>query len=198
MKHSLFRALWFVAIAVLLILSVSCDTVDAPKDDQGQAGPAPITEAPTLDDQPQETAASVVNYAPDFEVLDKDGNSVKLSDFRGKPVVLNFWATWCPPCKAELPDFDEAAATYGDKVHFLMVNLTDGGRDTVDGVKAFVAENGYTFPVYFDTTYSAANAYRVYSIPTTYLINADGEIIGRKEGMMTGAELEAWIKKLTK
>ncbi len=198
MKHSLFRALWFVAIAVLLILSVSCDTVNVPKDDQGQAGPAPITEAQTVGDQPQDTVAPVVNYAPDFEVLDKDGNPVKLSDFRGKPVVLNFWATWCPPCKAELPDFDEAAATYGDKVHFLMVNLTDGGRDTVDGVKAFVAENGYTFPVYFDTTYSAANAYRVYSIPTTYLINADGEIIGRKEGMMTGAELEAWIKKLTK
>lgn len=83
-------------------------------------------------------------------MLDADGNTVRLSDMFGKPVVINFWATWCPPCKRELPDFDRLCREYGDRVVFMMVNLTDGRRDTVDGTKKFVSEKGYTFPVYFE------------------------------------------------
>ena len=197
MKNNRFHLPAILLTLLLMLLAVSCDTADASLETQDQAGPAPVTQAVTEGDHAPETAAPAVNYAPDFQVMDKDGNTVKLSDFRGKPVVLNFWATWCPPCKAELPDFDEAAAAYGDEVTFLMVNLTDGSRDTVSGVKAFVSDNGYTFPVYFDTTYSAANAYRVSSIPTTYLINEAGEIVGYKVGMMTASELEGWIQRLT-
>ncbi len=197
-KHQGFRLLTILLSLLLLILAVSCGTSAEHQGTEDQAGPAPVTQATTAEDHVHETTAPTVNYAPDFEVMDKDGNTVKLSDFRGKPVVLNFWATWCPPCKAELPDFDEAATAYGEEVTFLMVNLTDGSRDTVSLVKEFVSDNGYTFPVYFDTQYSAANAYRVSSIPTTYLINAEGEIIGSKVGMMTASELEIWIQKLLK
>ena len=155
-----------------------------------------VQDTAEMNNPPAPTPDENVNYAPDFSVLNKDGNTVKLSDFRGKPVVLNFWATWCPPCKQELPDFNQAAETYKDEVVFLMVNLTDGQRDTVASVKAFVADNGYTFPVYFDTAYSAANAYMVSSIPTTYFINAKGEAVNYKVGMMTAAELESGIKGL--
>ncbi len=196
MKHTkvcLFAAL----VSALLLLLAACaapDTSDREDDPMGPAGPAHSAQT---ESQARETAKPV-NYAPDFEVLDNDGNTVRLSDFRGKPVVLNFWATWCPPCKAELPDFDRSAATYGDEVTFLMVNLTDGGRDTVSGVREFVAANGYTFPVYFDTRYSAANAYRVSSIPTTYFINAEGEIVSYKVGMVSASELEKGIESLLK
>lgn len=196
MKHTKVCLLAALVSALLLLLAACAapDTSDREDDPMGPAGPAHSAQT---ESQAQETAKPV-NYAPDFEVLDNDGNTVRLSDFRGKPVVLNFWATWCPPCKAELPDFDRSAATYGDEVTFLMVNLTDGGRDTVSGVREFVAANGYTFPVYFDTRYSAANAYRVSSIPTTYFINAEGEIVSYKVGMVSASELEKGIQSLLK
>lgn len=86
---------------------------------------------------PAETSGSAavteaVKTAPDFIMTDADGNEVSLSDFIGKPIVLNFWATWCSPCKSELPTFDAAYATYGEDVQFIMLNLTDGYRETVE------------------------------------------------------------------
>ncbi len=196
MKSEKLRLL-VVLVSAFLLLLTACAAPDIPDRTEDPEGPAGPAHGAQTDHQAQETDAPV-NYAPDFEVMDKDGNAVKLSDFRGKPVVLNFWATWCPPCKAELPDFDEASATYGNEVTFLMVNLTDGSRDTVSVVKEFVSDNGYTFPVYFDTQYSAANAYRVSSIPTTYFINAEGEIVSYKVGMVSASELESGIQSLLK
>lgn len=133
--------------------------------------------------------------APDFTVLDTDGNQVKLSDFFGQPIVLNFWATWCPPCKAELPDFEKACAE-NDDVVFLMVNLTDGSRDTVDVVNAFISQNGYTFPVYYDTSYSAANAYGVSSIPVTYFIDRSGNVAVSHLGMISSQALADGMEKI--
>ena len=69
--------------------------------------------------------------APDFAVLDSEGNKVYLYDYIGKPLVINFWASWCPPCRSEMPDFDEAYAEYGDKVTFMMINLADGRNRAV-------------------------------------------------------------------
>ncbi len=89
--------------------------------------------------------------APDFIVYDAEGNEVRLSDFFGKPIVLNFWASWCGPCQMEMPEFHEKYLELGDNVHFLMVNTTDGLRETVDTASAFIAENAYTFPVLYDT-----------------------------------------------
>lgn len=125
--------------------------------------------------------------APDFTVLDSDGNEVRLSDFAGTPIVLNFWATWSSPCQREMPDFDAAWAEYGDDVVFMMVNMTDGSRDTVEGVKAFLSEKGYQFPVYYDTTYAAAYAYGASSLPTTIFIDAQGYILGGQVGRISNA-----------
>ena len=129
--------------------------------------------------------------APDFTVFDADGNAVHLSDFAGQPVVLNFWATWCGPCKSELPGFDAVYQEYGGEVAFLMVNLTDGARETVDGVSGFVAENGYTFPVYYDTAMDAADTYGIRSIPATALINENGEIVGAQVGAVSEDSLRS-------
>lgn len=156
----------------------------------------PSTEGTTSGKKPDVTEDIKKNTAPDFTVLDKDGNTVRLSDKFGKPVVINFWATWCPPCKQELPDFDKLCKEYGDRVVFMMVNLTDGYRDTVDGTKRFVSGKGYTFPVYFDTKDNAASAYNVSSIPQTTFIDAKGNIYTTRIGAMNEAMLRIYLNAL--
>ena len=135
--------------------------------------------------------------APDFVMTDKDGHQVHLSDFVGKPVVLNFWASWCGPCKMEMPDFDEKYTELGEEVHFLMVNMTDGSRETVDVAKEFIEAQGYTFPVYFDTEMDAAITYGVNSIPTTYFIDADGYAVAQAMGAIDSATLQTGIDMIT-
>lgn len=156
----------------------------------------PSTEGTTSGKKPDATEDIKKNTAPDFTVLDKDGNTVRLSEKFGKPIVINFWATWCPPCKQELPDFDKLCKEYGDRVVFMMVNLTDGYRDTVDGTKRFVSGKGYTFPVYFDTKDNAASAYNVSSIPQTTFIDAKGNIYTTRIGAMNEATLRIYLDAL--
>lgn len=134
--------------------------------------------------------------APDFTVYDLEGTPHKLSDFRGKPVVLNFWASWCGPCKSEMPAFEEKYLQYGEQLHFLMVNLTDGAQETVDSASSFISGQGYTFPVYYDTDMEAAYAYGVSSVPVTYFIDAEGNFVAWGQGAMSGDILQKGIDML--
>lgn len=134
--------------------------------------------------------------APDFEVIDVNGNTVHLKDYFGKPIILNFWATWCGPCKTEMPAFDSLYDEYKDDITFMMVNLTDGYQDTVDKVNSFIADNGYTFPVYYDTKYSAAYTYGVNSVPLSIFINEKGEIADYHLGAMSQGSLKNYIEKI--
>lgn len=134
--------------------------------------------------------------AMNFTVYTEDGTAVKLSDFYGKPIVVNFWATWCGPCKSELPAFDTLSNEYKDEITFMMVNLTDGAQETVSGVKDFITKNNYTFPVYYDTEMNAAITYGVYSIPATLFIDADGNIVASQLGAMSEDTLKNYIETL--
>ena len=149
-----------------------------------------VTETHPTDPQPTDP----VDYsAPDFTMLDMDGNEVTLASFFGKPIILNFWASWCGPCKSEMPDIQKFYEEYGEEVHFLIVNCTDGSRETVDTAKAFIADSGYTFPVYFDTTYMGAYTYGANSIPLTYFIDADGNMAAYYMGAMSESILRQGI-----
>lgn len=139
---------------------------------------------------------SAKQAAPDFTVYDADGNAHKLSDFKGKPVVLNFWATWCGFCKQEMPDFEEKYQQFGEDVHFLMVNVTDGSQETVEKASAFVEENGYTFPVYYDTDLDAAMAYNTSGLPVSYFIDAEGGFVAWQQGALTAQMLQTGIDML--
>ena len=134
--------------------------------------------------------------APDFTVYDLEGKAHKLSDFVGKPVVLNFWASWCGPCKNEMPDFEEKYQGYGDQVQFLMVNLTDGSQETVASASSFVASQGYSFPVYFDTDLDAAYKYSVNAVPVTYFIDKEGGLVTYRKGMLSAEVLQKGIDLL--
>lgn len=131
--------------------------------------------------------------APDFTVYDRDGNTVRLSDFRGKPVVLNFWASWCGPCKMEMPDFEEMYKEYGEDIHFVMVNLTDGAQETMKTATTFLDGSGYTFPVYYDKDTDAAYTYQVYGIPVTYFINAEGHLIAQGSSALDAETIKRGI-----
>ena len=135
--------------------------------------------------------------APDFTMTDADGATLTLADFKGKPVLLNFWASWCGPCQSEMPDIQTAWKEHGTDVEFVIVNMTGMNGETEQSAKAFLAEAGYTFPCYFDANNSAATAFGVSSIPQTYLINAEGNIIGAYMGAMDASVLAQGIDMLT-
>jgi thiol-disulfide isomerase/thioredoxin len=134
--------------------------------------------------------------APDFTFYDEAGTAYKLSDFRGKPVILNFWASWCGPCQMEMPDIEDSWQEYGDQIHFMIVDLTDGSRETVEKASAYIAENGYTFPVYFDTDMEGAYAYGVTGIPVTYFIDAEGNLVTYYQRTMSANILQQAVNML--
>ena len=163
--------------------------------DHPQLATQPQQTQPAGASVPTETQAPPV--APDFTVYDREGNAVKLSDYAGKPIVLNFWASWCGPCQSEMPDFQEKFEALGEDIQFLMVNMTDGSRETVDIASAFIEEKGFTFPVLYDTDLDAANTYGAYSLPTTYFIDSQGSAIARATGAIDGDTLQRGIDMIT-
>lgn len=185
---------WLLGLLALVLLiggaSVLYNRMSA-----AAAPPPPVAATPTETETTEEEAVEPV-AAPDFTALDSEGNSVQLSDHLGTPVILNFWASWCSPCKSEMPDFDAAYQQYGDEIQFMMVNMTDGGQETLESAKDFIAESGYSFPVFFDTEYSAAMAYGVSSIPATYFVNAEGNLVAYGIGPLDLEALETGIGML--
>ncbi|WP_106765882.1 TlpA disulfide reductase family protein [Paenibacillus faecalis] len=124
----------------------------------------------------------VGNRAPDFTLETEDGETVHLSDYRGKTVLLNFWASWCPPCKVEMPYMQDFYEEYKDKdAVVLAVNMTHLEKSPGDA-KRFLKEVGATFPAVYDQTGQVTDEYQIVAYPTTYVLNAQGVITDRYQG----------------
>ena len=158
----------------------------------GSYEPERIAVQETDENTKEESSSGGREAASDFTFCDADGNEFRLSDFYGKPIVLNFWADWCGPCLAELPEFNEKYNETGEDVNFIMVNLLSGG-DTIESVMDFAESEGYSFPVYFDKNSSGVKAYEVYYIPATYFIDRDGNIAASTVGSLDGKSLQDGI-----
>lgn len=130
---------------------------------------------------PNEIGLDIGNIAPDFELETMDGEKVKLSDYRGKPVLLNFWATWCPPCQAEMPDMEKFYKK--TNMPIVSVNLTTS-EATEGNVKAFIDKYDLTFPVLLDKEVKASGPYKINPIPTTYFLDKTGRIYYKMVGPM--------------
>ena len=140
-----------------------------------------------------ESAAPDKTPALDFKLKDLDGKEVSLSDFKGKKVFLNFWASWCPPCKAEMPDIEKLYnETKDSDLVILAINLGESKKD----VTSFLENNKYNFPVLLDSDQTIAQQYNVQYIPTSFFIDEDGNIIKTKTGPMTLEEMKSYISEL--
>ena len=138
--------------------------------------------------------------AIDFTLTDQYGNTHTLSDYKGKTVFLNFWATWCPPCRAEMPDIQKIYETYStegdDALIVLGVAGPNQGREkSEDGIKQFLEDNGYTYPVLMDTTGEQFAAYGVYSLPTTFMIDKEGNVFGYASGQLNEDTMKSIIQQ---
>lgn len=135
--------------------------------------------------------------APDFELTKLDGTNVKLSDLKGKKVILNFWATWCGPCQQEMPDMEAFYKEHKENVEILAINYTPsekgGGEEKVSN---FAKEKGITFPILLDKNIDVTTAYKVITIPTSYFIDTKGVIQDKFIGPMTQKEMEKRVAKL--
>ncbi|MHB2150486.1 TlpA family protein disulfide reductase [Calditrichota bacterium LG25] len=135
--------------------------------------------------------------APAFTLNDLNGKEVSLSDFKGKVVFVNFWATWCPPCRKEIPAFIELIDQYGDD-GFVILGVAVDPREfqNVDKVKPFAKEMGINYPVVYDTKGVSQLYGGIRSIPTTFVINREGKVVGRIVGSRPKDVFEGIIKDL--
>lgn len=143
----------------------------------------------TIDSSETETGLKQGNVPPDFELTTLTGDVVRLSDYKGKKVILNFWATWCPPCKEEMPHMEKYYQKNKDteNIEIIAVNMTTAERP--ESVREFVDAYELTFPIPLDKTGEIMDAYKIGQLPMTYMINTDGTIAHQISGPINGKVL---------
>lgn len=146
---------------------------------------------------PTEAATAEENEAlvPDFSLNTLEGGTASLSDFRGKVVVLNFWTSWCPPCKAEMPEFETLNQEFEDAgdVVLVTINLTDGQRETKEKAAEYIKDGGYTFRVLLDEKGEVGGMFGIEYIPTTAVIDAKGRLVTGVQGGTTATAVREMV-----
>ncbi|MGL4982901.1 MAG: TlpA family protein disulfide reductase [Treponemataceae bacterium] len=141
----------------------------------------------------QTVGLKVGNLAPDFMLTTLEAKDVKLSDYRGKPVFLNFWATWCPPCVKEMPAMEKIHQNYSQNITVLAVNV----GEQIKPVRDFINKNKLTFSILLDRQSSIARVYSVQAIPTTFILDDKGVIVAVRRGTLTEKEMQELVAKVS-
>ena len=168
---------WILVTIVILFLGIVWIWVSVIPPDETTSGAIPA---------PQEGF-----QAPDFTLSTLDSQIITLSDLRGKAILLNFWATWCPPCRSEMPAMQTVYKDYGSSGKFVILAVNSTLQDRMEDVGSFVVEQGLTFPVLLDTDGEVSNLYQVRSMPTSFFIDPDGII---REVVIGGPMSEALLR----
>lgn len=168
------------------------------------ASSAPQATAAPADSSANSADSEAPVPAPDFTLVDQNGETHTLSDYKGKVVFLNFWATWCPPCKDEMPDiealYEAQGLNAGDVVVLGVANpktdeYPNNSDGTVQDVTDFLSQNGYTYPVVMDTTGEVFSAYGITAFPTTFMIDKDGNVFGYVRGGITRDIMDSIVQQ---
>ena len=145
----------------------------------------------------EEKEATEYAEAPDFTVWDQDGKQTSLKEIlEGKPAVINFWTSKCPPCREEMPDFEEMYQEMKDQVQFIMVDGVGCMGETEESGRAYVEEQGFTFPVYYDKEMDAVINYGIQAFPTTYILNSEGRLVTGGSGMISRETLQELLDEV--
>lgn len=190
------RLLALLIVLAFAILPGACKAANS--------GNTPSISSPA-DGMPRGNAAPSLNPAeesgkypdaPDFRVKAQDSQDLALTDLKGKAVIVNFWASWCGPCRMEFPEFQAFYDAHKDEDDFALVpiNLTQG-RESREQADAFIEQNQYTMPYYYDMDGSAGTAYGTYAIPCTFAIDAEGRMVQMHRGVVNAKMLEEMLQK---
>lgn len=161
------------------------------------------TDATQVDDASTSSEASEPTETPlledyDATVYTDAGEQITLTSIAGgKPLVINFWATWCPYCIKEMPDYQQLYNEYGERVSFAFIDQTDGNRETASMAKEWLQQNGYQdLPTYYDEDLDASSAFAARSLPTTIVVSAEGQILSATAGMIDPAAMRSVLDSL--
>ncbi len=183
-KKLLKVSLWMV----LLIGAAGCSSVSQ----QPTAQPTNTINPDVVSSVPTASFSDAAFPAPDFTLTALDGTTYTLSQLRGTPVIINFWATWCGPCRAEMPDLQEIAARYEEKLILLGINQ----NESAEQVQAYVDEIGVTFPILMNPTDAVLADYTVMGLPQTLVVNPQGMVIYRAFGAIDFAQFTPIVENL--
>ncbi|MCX7922289.1 MAG: TlpA family protein disulfide reductase [Clostridia bacterium] len=181
-----------------LVLIVMAIFITSSYDKNKSAASSPTQ---TITSQPEKQPLSdnnaiditAADKAIDFTLTDLDGRKISLGDYKGKNVYLNFFATWCPPCKAEMPDIEKMYQKYKDNDLVVLAVAVGEDRETV---KNFVQKNGYSFKVLLDSDQSVGQQYEISAIPVSVFIDKNGNVVAKRVGALREAEMEQYVKML--
>ncbi|MBS4208362.1 redoxin domain-containing protein [Bacillus sp. FJAT-50079] len=198
MKKNIFGLLIIIILVSIVTVNIVQET--RAKKEAEKAQEEYLAEMDRLAKEVTATGFTAGEVPPDFELQTIDGNTIKLSDYKGKKVILNFWATWCPPCKAEMPHMENYYKTSAkdENVEIIAVNLTmaERGTNVMEKVSNFIKEYELTFPIPLDEEGKVSDVYKPLTIPTTYLINTDGLVHRKVVGPMDDERIRNYVKEM--